>query len=188
MRIFKASTRVPTILVIALPVVTLLVLVWAMAVANDRNPLPFPDRDYHVFTARSEAGLIVLEEIMQLHGHHPRFRADSEGVLRTIFANGTIINHAQPRMLALLGDPSGALGFVVPDPDASAREVAALLRSRGFQAEAIHGAEPGLPIAFVRTDALSGTALVFRKHVLQMGARPDKWTTRALAVEASRPE
>lgn len=188
MTIFEASTRVPTILVVAVPVVTLLVMLWALAVANDRNPLPFPDRDYHVFTARSEAGLIVLEEIMQRHGHDPRFRADSEGVMRTIFSNGTIINHAQPHILASLGDPSAALGFVVQDPDASAREVAALLRSRGFQANAIHGAEPGLPIAFVSTDALSGAALVFRKHLLQMGKRPDKWTSRALAVEASRPE
>lgn len=188
MRTFKAYTRVPTILVVAVPAVTLLVMIWATAVANDRNPLPIPDRDYHVFTARSEAGLIVLEEIMQLHGHDPRFRADTEGVQRTIFSNGTIINHAQPELLATLGDPSAALGFVVEDPDESARDVAARLRSRGFQADAIHGAEPGLPIAFVRTDALSGAALVFRKHLLQMGRRPDKWTSRALAGEASQPE
>jgi hypothetical protein len=188
MRIFKASTRVPTILVVTVPVVTVLVMLWAMAVANDRNPLPFPDRDYHVFTARSEAGMIVLEEIMRDHGHRPRFRADSDGVLRTIFSNGTIINHVQPQLLATLGDPSAALGFVVADPDASAREVAALLQTRGFQADAIHGAEPGLPIAFVRTDALQGAVLVFRKHVLQMGTPPDKWTARALAVEASQPQ
>ena len=135
-----------------------------------------------------KASTRALEEIMQLHGHDPRFRADTEGVLRTIFSNGTIINHAQPQLLATLGNPSAALGFVVQDPDASAREVAALLRSRGFQADPIHGAEPGLPIAFVRTDALSGAALVFRKHLLQMGRRPDKWTSRALAVEASQPE
>jgi len=188
MRIFKAYSRVPTILVVAVPVVTLLVTLWAMAVANDRNPLPFPDRDYHVFTAKSEAGLIVLEEIMQLHGHDPRFRADSKGVLRTIFSNGTIINHAKPQMLTTLGDPSAALGFVVQDPDASARDVAALLQSRGFQAEAVYGAEPGLPISFVKTDALSGSVLVFRKHLLQMGTPPDKWTSRALAVKASPPD
>ncbi|WP_310568915.1 hypothetical protein [Gemmatimonas sp.] len=188
MRIFTATTRVPTILVVAVPVVTVLVMLWAMAVANDRNPLPFPDRDYHVFTAKSEAGLIVLEEIMQLHGHDPRFRADSKAVQRTIFSNGTIINHPQPQMLATLGNPSAALGFVVENPDASARDVAALLRSRGFQAEPVYGAEPGLPIAFVKTDALSGSALVFRKHLLEMGARPDKWTSRTLAVEATPPE
>jgi hypothetical protein len=188
MRILKATTRVPTILVVTVPIATLLVTIWGIAVARDRNPLPFPDRDYHVFTANSEAGLIALEEIMQLHGHAPRFRADTEGVQRTIFSNGTIINHAQPQLLATLGHPSAALGFVVRNPDASAREVAALLRSRGFQARAIHGAEPGLPIAFVRTDALTGTALVFRKHVLQIGRRPDQWSSRVLAVEESQPE
>ena len=91
-------------------------------------------------------------------------------------------------MLATLGNPSAALGFVVENPDASARDVAALLRSRGFQAEPVYGAEPGLPIAFVKTDALSGSALVFRKHILEMGARPDKWTSRTLAVEATPPE
>ena len=52
MRIFKAYTRVPTILVVAGPVVTLLVMLWAMAVANDRNPLPFPDRDHGAASAR----------------------------------------------------------------------------------------------------------------------------------------
>lgn len=188
MRILTASIRVPTVLVVTTPIVTLLVAIWAIAVARDRNPLPFPDRDYQIFTASSEAGLIALEEVMQLHGQQPRFRADSKGVQRTIFSNGTILNHTQPQLLATLGDPSGALGFVVRDPDASAREVAALLRRRGFEAESIHGAEPGLPIAFVRTDALKGTALVFRKHMLQMGRRPDKWTSRVLAVEGSQQE
>lgn len=188
MRILKATTRVPTILVVAVPIATLLVTIWAIAIAQDRNPLPFPDRDYHVFTAKSEAGLIALEEIMRSHGHAPRFRADSEGVQRTIFSNGTIINHPKPHLLAALGNPAAALGFVVRDPDASAREVAALLRSRGFQAEAIHDAEPGLPIAFVKTDALSGTALVFRKHILQMGARPDNWASRVPAAKTSQPE
>ncbi len=188
LRIFTASTKVPTVLVVMLPIVTLLAVLWAIAVANDRNPLPFPDRDYHVFSASSEAGLIALEEVMQLQGQRPRFRADSKGVQRTIFASGTIINHSQPEMLATLGDPSGALGFVVDDPDSSAREVAALLRSRGFEAEPIYNAEPGLPIAFVKTDALKGTALVFRKHLLQMGAQPDKWTARVLSAQGSGKE
>jgi hypothetical protein len=182
-RLVSGSVPVPTALVVAAPIVALLLLAWTVAVANDRNPLPLPDRHYHVFTASSEAGLIALEEVMRIHGQQPRFRADTEGVQRTIFANGTIINHTDPQLLASLGGPVGALGFVVRDPDASAREVAALLRNRGFEAEAIHGAEPGLPIAFVRTDALSGTALVFRKHALRMGARPDNWTARVPAPE-----
>jgi len=188
LRIFTSSMNVPTLLVVTLPIVTLLLALWAIAVANDRNPLPFPDRDYHVISASSEAGLIALEEVMQRQGQRPRFRADSKGVQRTIFASGTILNHAQPEMLATLGDPSAALGFVVDDPDASAREVASLLRSRGFEAEPIYGAEPGLPIAFVRTNALKGSALVFRKHILQMGTAPDKWTPRVLSAPGSQKE
>ena len=52
-----------------------------------------------------------------------------------------------------------AADIVVGDPDATARKVALQLQGRGFQASSIHGAEPGLPIAFVRTDALADTSL-----------------------------
>jgi len=52
------------------------------------------------------------------------------------------------------------------------------LQRHGFQAASVHDAEPGFPIAFVRTDALSGSVLMFRKHMLRMGAKPDSWTPR----------
>ena len=87
-------------------------------------------------------------------------------------------------MLEALGQPDAALGFVVDDPDATARQIAKQLQARGFQATSIHDAEPGFPIAFVRTDALSGSVLVFRKHVLKMGAKPDAWTPRTAAPAA----
>lgn len=170
--------KVPMLLAVLVPVVTLLIGLWALALAFDRNPLPFPDRHYHVFSASSEQGLIALEDVMRSQGHRPRFRVDSERVQRTIFANGTIVNHPDAQTLAALGDAGSALGFVVADPDEAARQVAAMLRDKGFASEAIHDAEPGLPIAFVRTEALSGSILVFRKHVLNMGARPDAWTPR----------
>ena len=60
---------------------------------------------------------------------------------------------------------------------ATARQVAMQLKRRGFQAASIHDAEPGLPIAFVRTDALSGSLLVFRKH---------KADDKVLFIDASR--
>ena len=82
-------------------------------------------------------------------------------------------------MFEALGPHGAALGFVVDDPDATARRVAQQLKVRGFQATSIHGAEPGLPIAFVRTNVLSGSVLVFRKHMLRMGAKPDAWTPRS---------
>jgi hypothetical protein len=70
------------------------------------------------------------------------------------------------------------LGFVVPDPERAARNAAQLLEVAGFEATVIRDTEPGLPIAFVTTNALVSGALVFRKHVLKMGQRPPAWTPR----------
>ena len=174
----RRSVQIPLFLAILVPLATVLLALWTLALAYDRNPLPFPDRDYQVFSASSAKALVAMEDVMQSLGQRPRFRADSPNVQRTIFASGTIINQPDPGMLKLLGPNGAALGFVVDDPDATARQVAAQLQRRGFQATSIHGAEPGLPIAFVRTDALSGSVLVFRKHMLRMGAKPDAWTPR----------
>ena len=174
----RRSVQIPLWLAILFPLGTLLLGLWTFALVHDRNPLPFPDRDYHVFSASSANALVAMEEVMQSLGQRPRFRVDSPNVQRTIFASGTIINQPEPHMLESLGSPSAALGFVVDDPDATARRVAKQLKERGFRADSIHGAEPGLPIAFVRTNALSGSVLVFRKHVLRMGAKPDAWTPR----------
>ena len=179
----RRSVQVPLFLAILVPLATLLLGVWTLALAFDRNPLPFPDRDYQVFSASSADALVALEDVMISLGQRPRFRADSPNVQRTIFASGTIINQPDPRMGELLGQHGAALGFVVDDPDATARKVAAQLQQRGFEAASIHGAEPGLPIAFVRTNALSGSVLVFRKHMLRMGAKPDAWTPRMPATD-----
>lgn len=174
----RRTVQVPLFLAILVPLATVLLALWTFAIAYDRNPLPFPDRDYEVFSASSAAALVAMEDVMQSLGQRPRFRADSPNVQRTIFASGTIINQPDPRMFELLGPHGAALGFVVDDPDATARQIAKQLQHRGFQAASVHGAEPGLPIAFVRTDALSGSVLVFRKHMLRMGAKPDAWTPR----------
>jgi hypothetical protein len=174
----RRHVQVPLFVAILVPLVTLLLGLWTLALARDRNPLPFPDRDYQVFSASSSEALVALEDVMISLGQRPRFRADSPNVQRTIFASGTIINQPDPGMLESLGPHGAALGFVVDDPDASARRVALQLQQRGFQATSIHGAEPGLPIAFVRTNALSDSVLVFRKHMLRMGAKPDAWRPR----------
>ena len=39
------SVPVPLFLVIIVPLVTMLLGLWTLALAYDRNPLPFPDRD-----------------------------------------------------------------------------------------------------------------------------------------------
>ena len=172
------SVQVPIFLAILVPLATLLLGLWTYLLASDRNPLPFPDRDYHVFSATSAKALVAMEEVMISLDQRPRFRADSPNVQRTIFASGTIINQPDPAMLDVLGPHGAALGFVVDDPDATARQVAQQLKRHGFQSVSIHDAEPGLPIAFVRTDALAGSVLVFRKHMLRMGAKPDAWAPR----------
>lgn len=124
---------------------------------------------------------------MQNFGHTPRFRIDTDQVDRTIFSNGTIINYPHPELLAQLGMPGGALGFVVDDPEHAAQESAKLLHDAGFDAEVILNAEPGLPIAFVKTNALINGALVFRKHVLKMGKKPPAWTPRSPSPSSASP-
>lgn len=175
---FSRRTSVPTIVIYGAGLGFLVLVAMLVAMATDRNPLPFPDRDYHVFSASSPAVLVALEQVMQTHGHRPRFRIDSEEVDRTVFSNGTIINYPRPQMFAALGQPGGALGFVVEDQDASAHETARMLQAAGLRAEVVLNAEPGLPIAFVKTDALVSGAIVFRKHVLKMGKKPPAWTPR----------
>jgi len=173
------ATLVPNVAILIVAIGVLLLGVFLVALIAERNPLPFPDRDYHVFSASSLAALVALEQLMQTFGHRPRFRIDSNEVDRTVFSNGTIINHPHAQISDVLGRPGGALGFVVRDPVGAARESARLLEAAGFRAEVILDAEPGLPIAFVKTDALISGALVFRKHVLAMGQKPPAWTRRA---------
>lgn len=174
----SGETLVPNLVIFLVALGALMLVAFLVALVRERNPLPFPDRDYHVFSASSPSALVALEHLMQSHGHRPRFRIDSEQVDRTVFSNGTIINSPGREISALLGNPGGALGFVVSDPDAAARESARLLEAAGFRAEVVIGAEPGLPIAFVKTNALISGAIVFRKHVLKMGKKPPAWTPR----------
>lgn len=175
---FSGATLVPNVLIVMVVLGVLILITFLVALITDRNPLPFPDRDYHVFSASSRPALAALERLMQNFGHRPRFRIDSDQVDRTVFSNGTIINHPHSQISAVLGKPGGALGFVVSDPHGAARESAQLLEAAGFQAEVILDAEPGLPIAFVKTNALISGAVVFRKHVLKMGKKPPAWTPR----------
>ena len=149
---------------------------WMVPLARGEKPLPFPDRNYAVFSTTSPEAQLAIVELMRSHGVKPRFRADSEGVDRAILWDGTIINRPSAEMLALVGNPGAGLGLVAADPVAAGREAVRLLQSRGFQATMIEDAEPGLPIVFVMTDALRGSAIVIRKPVHQMGARPDRWT------------
>jgi hypothetical protein len=82
--------------------------------------------------------------------------------------DGTIINYPDPEVTRRLGSSTASIGLVSRDPAQSAADVAAFLAQRGFEAQVVLDAEPELPIAFVVTNAFTGTVLNFRKHVMHM--------------------
>ncbi|MBX3245183.1 MAG: hypothetical protein KF685_12095 [Acidobacteria bacterium] len=141
---------------------------WTGLLVAGRNPLPFPDNGSRIFAARSPEAKAALVELLAQHGVNERFKADSGGVLRSIMWDGTIINYSTPDIIAKLGDASGCIGLVSDDPKADAEKAAAFLKAKGFSAEVVYEIEPGLPIVFVLTDALSGSVLNFRPHIMNM--------------------
>ena len=146
----------------------LLLAAWTYLLASGRNPLPFPDRGSRIFTTPSPEAKDAIVELLARHGVKERFQANSSGILRSIMWDGTIINQAPPDVLEKLGQASASIGLVSDDPVASARDAAEFLRARGFEAHVVLDAEPAVPIAFVVTNATSGTVLNFRKHLIHM--------------------
>ncbi|HWA28172.1 MAG TPA: hypothetical protein VG734_21150 [Lacunisphaera sp.] len=145
---------------------------WSYLVASGRNPLPFPDRGSRIFAASTPEAKSAVVALLARHGLKERFRFNSSGILRSILWDGTIINCSPPEVLAKLGSAGACIGLVADDPAASARAAAAFLQSQGFEARVVLDAEPDLPLAFVVTNALAGTALNFRKHVIHL-PRPE---------------
>lgn len=139
---------------------------WSYLLATGRNPLPFPDSGSRIFSASSPEAKDAIVALLARHGLKERFQANSSGVLRSIMWDGTIINQACPDVLQKLGSAVASIGLVADDPVASANAAMQFLRSRGFEARVVLDAEPELPIAFVVTNAMSGTVLNFRKHVI----------------------
>ena len=78
-----------------------------------------------------------------------------------------------PAVVQRLGSATASIGLVADDPAAAAHAAAAFLTARGFSAEVVLDVEPGLPIAFVVSNAFAGTVLNFRKHLIHM-PRPPK--------------
>ena len=141
---------------------------WAFLLAMGRNPLPFPDGGSRIFSAVSAEAKDAIVSLLAKHGVHERFQFNTDGVLRSIMWDGTIINHALPAVLRKLGSASASIGLVSKDPAASAHDAATFLRSRGFEARVVLDAEPELPIAFVVSEAMPGTAINFRRHVIHL--------------------
>lgn len=151
--------------------ITLLIAVygvWTVLLITGRNPLPFPDPGSRIYSAASAEGKAAMVELLERNGIAERFQADSSGIERSIMGDGTIINFPPPDVVEKLGGAVASIGLVSADPVASANEAAEFLRSRGFEARVVLDAEPELPIAFVVTNAMSGTVLNFRKHIIHM--------------------
>ncbi|WP_428152224.1 hypothetical protein [Brevundimonas sp.] len=148
-------------------------VMWALAVARGRNPLPFPDGGSRIFAAASPEGKDTVVALLDRHGKTARFVMDGGGVSRTILWDGTIINHTVPEVHEKLGFAAASIGLVAGRPVKAANEAADFLRSRGFEAEVVQDVEVGLPITFVRTNAMVGTVINFRKSILHM-PKPQK--------------
>lgn len=159
---------VPVWLLIVILVPMVGIVTWTYLLATGRNPLPFPDRGSRIFAAASPEAKDAFVALLGKFGLRERFRFDSSGILRSILWDGTIINCSPMEVLLKLDSPSASIGLVTENPEASAQAAADFLRSRGFEARVVLDAEPELPIAFVVTNAMSGTVLNFRKHVLHL--------------------
>jgi hypothetical protein len=159
---------VPVWLAIVLLVVLGLMTAWLGLILAGRNPLPFPDVGSRIFTAATPEAKAAIIELLARHGVRERFQVNTKGVLRSIMWDGTIINCPDPDVTRRLGSPKASIGLVSSDPATSAAQAAAFLKQRGLSAEVVLDAEPDLPIAFVTTNAFTGTVLNFRKHVIHM--------------------
>ncbi|RYD68606.1 MAG: hypothetical protein EOP58_00150 [Sphingomonadales bacterium] len=156
---------------IALNVIAVVLLAaWAVALSFGKNPLPWPDPGSRIFAASSPEGKAAIVQLLSKHGVDERFEVNSSGILRSVMWDGTIVNHSPDAFMQKIGNSSSAIGLVSNEPLRSAQQAAEFLRAKGFKAEVIESAEPGMPVHFVITDAMLGTALNFRPPVTQMPA------------------
>jgi len=142
--------------------------------ASGRNPLPFPDRGSRIFAAASPEAKAAIVEVFARNGLRERFRFDTDGVLRSILFDGTIINWSAPDVTHRLRHATSTIGLVADDPVARAEDAAAWLRSHGSSADVVRDAEPGLPVVFLLTDAMPGKVLNVRQHVIQCRVRRNR--------------
>ncbi|MGB0132463.1 hypothetical protein [Dokdonella sp.] len=159
---------IPAWLVVLAAVLSVGHFVWTFLLATGRNPLPFPDRGSRIFSAASAQAKDAVVALLAEHGIRERFQFNTGGVQRSIMWDGTIINHSSPEVLQKLVGATSSIGLVTSDPAASAQRAARFLKARGFEARVVLDAEPDLPIAFVLSDAMPGTVINFRKHVIHL--------------------
>lgn len=145
-----------------------LLVTWTVMLALGRNPLPFPDPGSRIFAASSVAAKDAVVALMEQHGGKERLQVNSTEVQRSIMMDGAIINHSSPEVMRKVGGAGACIGLVADDPTAAARDAAAFLQQRGFSAQVVLDVEPDMPVAFVLTDALTGSCINFRRHTIHM--------------------
>ncbi len=159
---------IPKLLLAVFVFLFVVLAVWTFLLASGRNPLPFPDNGSRIFSAASPQAKDAVVALLAQHGVNARFEFDTADVSRSIMWDGTIINHSAAAITQKLGSATSSIGLVADNPGVSAEQAAGFLRARGFEARVVLDAEPELPIAFVVTNAMPGTVLNFRKHVIHL--------------------
>ncbi len=159
---------IPKWLIAVAALIFVLLTAWTVLLTSGRNPLPFPDNGSRIFSAASPEAKAAIVSLLAEHGVRERFRADSADVRRSIMWDGTIINHPSAAVAEKLGFATSSIGLVADDPAVSAEQAAEFLRSRGFESTVVLDVEPEIPIAFVVTNAMPGTVLNFRKHIIHL--------------------
>jgi hypothetical protein len=143
------------------------------------GPLPFCDRGFRIFACPTAKARDAIVEVLAGFGLKPRFRIDSSKVKRAALNdNATVINWTEPALWEQMGRPAAGIAVVSRNPERSAKAAIETLKSRGFASQYLGELDESVPqgaMVFVRTEALAGSVLVFRKHLLKMGPRPQRW-------------
>lgn len=163
--------------------VTGALLVWAVGATYlllVQNPLPVRDRGNPVFSCSSDEVQAAVLSILAQNGLQPDLRADTPFAHRAIFWNRVrmILNVPSKEGAQRLGNPGAALAIVARDPAGAAEAAVRMLQERGFDAEVLKDLDPDVPpnaLVFVRSTAIAGWILIFRKHITKMGKRPPRW-------------
>ena len=85
---------IPKWLLSLFTILFLLLLSWTCALVMQRNPLPFPDTGSRFFSTPSAEAKAAVVALLARHSITEPFRADSDGVLRSIMWHGVEFSKA----------------------------------------------------------------------------------------------
>jgi hypothetical protein len=89
---------------------------------------------------------VLANDVLPAFGLFPRFRVDSNQVLRALMSdNTTVVNYTAEEQWARMGKPAAGLAFVVRNPVQAALQAVTLLREAGFQADVLGELDTDVP-------------------------------------------